>query len=204
MGKVMSMMGRPFRNFNIESRAHKIISKDKPTPAPKHKSDQLDYERLIKEYPQEFMEGQKKHEQLDNYLKDVYVTSHDPNPTQEQKINPDRPLPLNRRQVEDFEYGVKEPKDIPEGKATLKQILKFVTDHQNDHRLHSVEAISKEYKIPKETTKNVLKYFKVFEVYLPEQRKVRAKFAGPSVPRIRVTPRPRKQLPSGKEDKGDT
>ncbi|EEZ98853.1 protein NDUFAF4 homolog [Tribolium castaneum] len=204
MGKVMSLMGRPFRTFNIESRAHKIISKDKPTPAPKHKSDQLDYERLMREYPEEFREGQKKHQQLDNYLKDVYVTSHDPNPVQEQKINPNRPLPLNRQQVEDFEYGVKEPEKIPEGRASLKQVLKFVTDHQHDRRLHSVEAISKEYKLPEEITKNVLKYYKVFEVYIPEQRRVKAKFAGPSVPRIRVMPKLRKQLLPGKEDKGDT
>lgn len=47
MGKVMSVIGRPFRNFNIESRAHKIISKDKPTPAPKHKTDQINYERIM-------------------------------------------------------------------------------------------------------------------------------------------------------------
>jgi NADH dehydrogenase [ubiquinone] 1 alpha subcomplex assembly factor 4 len=48
MGKVLSLMGRPLRNYNIENRAHKIISKEKPTPAPKHKSDQIDYERMMK------------------------------------------------------------------------------------------------------------------------------------------------------------
>jgi NADH dehydrogenase [ubiquinone] 1 alpha subcomplex assembly factor 4 len=78
MGKVLSLMGRPLRNYNIENRAHKIISKEKPTPAPKHKSDQIDYERMMKEYPEAFEESQQKHEQLNKYLKDVYVQSHDP------------------------------------------------------------------------------------------------------------------------------
>lgn len=33
---------------------------------------------VFKEYPEEFSESLKKHEQLDKYLKSVYVTSHDP------------------------------------------------------------------------------------------------------------------------------
>lgn len=50
MGKVFSIASKPFREFNIESRAHKVISKGKPTPAPKYKSDELDYERILKGY----------------------------------------------------------------------------------------------------------------------------------------------------------
>lgn len=48
MGKAISIMSRPLRDFNLESRAHKVISKEKPTAAPKHKSDELTYERIIK------------------------------------------------------------------------------------------------------------------------------------------------------------
>lgn len=44
----MSLVTKPFREFNVESRAFKIISKDKPTPAPKHKSDEYDVEKLMK------------------------------------------------------------------------------------------------------------------------------------------------------------
>lgn len=47
MGAFASRSLRPFRNFNIESRAQKEISKDKPTPAPKHKSNVIDYERAL-------------------------------------------------------------------------------------------------------------------------------------------------------------
>lgn len=48
MGKAMSLVTKPFRTFNVESRAHKVISREKPTPAPKHKSDELDIQQMIK------------------------------------------------------------------------------------------------------------------------------------------------------------
>lgn len=72
----------------------------------------------------------------------------------QQKENPDRPLPVNRQTVEDFEYGVKDPEKIPEGKATLKQVLQFITDHQNNSKLHNSEKISNDYKIPEDTISN--------------------------------------------------
>lgn len=48
MGKVMSLIAKPFREFNIEARAFKAISKDKPNPAPRHKSDEYDIQKLMK------------------------------------------------------------------------------------------------------------------------------------------------------------
>ncbi|RZC42328.1 NDUFAF4 -like protein [Asbolus verrucosus] len=196
MGKVLSLIGRPLRNFNLESRAHKVISKDKPTAAPKHKSDQIDYDRIMKEHPEVYEESLKKDKQLDIFLKDVYVQSHDPISPQKSQPNPERPLPLDRSQVTDFEYGIKEPEKIPSGKTTLRNALQFITDHQTNPKLHSVKKIALDHSIPEETI--------IYEIYVPEQRKVKAKFAGPSVPRIRITREPRKQLLSGKQDKDDT
>jgi hypothetical protein len=72
-------------------------------------------------------------------------------PTLKPKSNPDRPLPVNKSQVEDFEYGVKEPERVPEGRTTLRNALKFITDHHKNPRLHSAEQIAKEYAIPEET-----------------------------------------------------
>lgn len=48
MGKVFSMLTRPVRNFNVESRAHKIINKEKPIAAPLHKSNLEEAERLLR------------------------------------------------------------------------------------------------------------------------------------------------------------
>jgi len=38
MGKVLSVIQRQVNRFNIENRAHRVISKDKPIPAPKYPS----------------------------------------------------------------------------------------------------------------------------------------------------------------------
>lgn len=48
MGKALSTIANPFKNFNLESRAHKVISQSKPIPAPKYKKDELDFDRLMK------------------------------------------------------------------------------------------------------------------------------------------------------------
>lgn len=47
MGKVISLLN-PFKNFNVEYRAHKIISREKPTVAPLHRSDKIDIEKMMK------------------------------------------------------------------------------------------------------------------------------------------------------------
>lgn len=48
MGKVMSLVTRPMKNYNIESRAHKIISKEKPKPAPRYEASIKEAEELLK------------------------------------------------------------------------------------------------------------------------------------------------------------
>lgn len=65
--------------------------------------------------------------------------------------DPRRALPSDRKEVEDFEYGIKEPEKVPVGRATLKQALEFITNHQNDRRRYSVAKIAEDYLIPQET-----------------------------------------------------
>lgn len=48
MGKVMSVMGRQAQRFNVENRAHKVISQDKATAAPKYKSNIKDLDKVLK------------------------------------------------------------------------------------------------------------------------------------------------------------
>ena len=48
MGKVMSVMGRQVQRFNVENRAHKVISQDKATAAPKYKSNIKDLDKVLK------------------------------------------------------------------------------------------------------------------------------------------------------------
>lgn len=47
MGKVMSLVVRKVNRFNVENRAHKIISRDKPVAAPKYDSNSMELERVL-------------------------------------------------------------------------------------------------------------------------------------------------------------
>ncbi|XP_030752661.1 protein NDUFAF4 homolog [Sitophilus oryzae] len=181
MGKVLSSIKHPFRNFNLEDRAHKIIGQSKPIPAPRHAKDEIDIQRLKEDYSEAFEESLKKNEQLDKHLKDVYVVSNDRVHDWKIKENPDRPLPKDRTQSGPFLFGHKDPDRVPIGKVILKDALTFISQHQNDPKTHSPSKIAEDYKLSKETVENVLKYYRIFEIYLPD-KKTNAKFAGPSIP----------------------
>lgn len=46
MGQAWSLVTKPLRNFNVESRAHKIVSKKQPAPAPKYSATIADIQRI--------------------------------------------------------------------------------------------------------------------------------------------------------------
>lgn len=48
MGKVMSVVLAKAQRFNVENRAHKVISQSKPNPAPRFESNLKDLERVLK------------------------------------------------------------------------------------------------------------------------------------------------------------
>lgn len=52
MGKAMSVAvnsaTKKVKRFNVENRAQKVISQDKPTPAPTFKSNKIDLERVLR------------------------------------------------------------------------------------------------------------------------------------------------------------
>lgn len=46
--RVLNTLTRDIRNFNIENRAHKIISKEKPNPAPHYPADAKELDRVAR------------------------------------------------------------------------------------------------------------------------------------------------------------
>lgn len=70
---------------------------------------------------------------------------------QQEAENPERPLPLNRKIVEDFDYGFKEPEKVPLGRVTLRNALKFINDNQSNPKEYSAVKIANEYLLPEET-----------------------------------------------------
>ncbi|KAJ9584612.1 hypothetical protein L9F63_021054 [Diploptera punctata] len=166
MGKAFSAIQRRANRFNVENRAQKVISKEKPEPAPLHPATAQEIEAIKSEYPHALEEQLKKDPALDTRLKKVFVQSQDPEVEEGQ---PQRSLPQDRKQPEDFEFGHKEPKMITQGRFTLKQAVKFISDHQTDPATWSAAAIAKEYKLDQEKLENVLHYFRTFRIHLPSK-----------------------------------
>lgn len=174
MGKVLSSLSRQVKMFNIEARAHKIISKEKPTVAPSYPYAIKDMERADREDPG-FMEKEKiKDMQLDKHLKDVYVVSRDPVKKAEstKETKEDRPLPLMRSSVDYPEYGYVEPgvTEVPQGKFTLKQAMKFIADHQSQPDVYTAQHVAKDYKIDVKLAENVVTHFRMFDLHMPKTR----------------------------------
>ncbi|XP_046734944.1 protein NDUFAF4 homolog isoform X2 [Diprion similis] len=169
MGKGMSMLSRQLQRFNVENRAHKVISKEKPTPAPRHKPSAR--QSAIMSEDSDFL---KKHNmkdaKLDHHLKNVYLVSHATEMTEKLHVkNLDRPLPQCRTIQDDLEFGVFEPSEVTIGKCTLRQAVKFITDHNEKPMKHTAAEIAAEYKLSLESTSNILKYFRTFKIYIPEK-----------------------------------
>ena len=180
MGKVYSRLFKPFRTFNIENRAHRVIERAKPVPAPQYPFADKQREMVNKLYP-DFMETQyKKNVQLDDNLKSVYVSSTDPEtkPKKDDEVST-KPLPQDRGHPPTFEYGFYESHVIPQGKCSLKQALIFLTEHTENPTEHSVEKIALQYKLDKEIVANIVQHFRIPKLLdTSEQKAVAANKAG--------------------------
>lgn len=184
MGALVTKALRPIKSFNIENRAHRVISKEKPTPAPRYQQAIEDMRRVMDKDPNINEKLNTKDAELDKRLKDVYVTSEgkpEEDITREiQRKNPNRPLPMHRMQPEDYEYGFKEPDKITYGRVTLRKALEFLSAYQSNPNEVTAEKIAEEYKLKLEDVNNTLKYFKTFEIFVPKTRTAPATFAGPA------------------------
>ncbi|XP_017483798.1 PREDICTED: protein NDUFAF4 homolog isoform X2 [Rhagoletis zephyria] len=148
MGKVMSMLARKANRFNVENRAHRVLERDKPVPAPKYESNIQDMQRALELDPQLVEKLNKKDQALDDRLKNVYVTSEDRFiDYASQRADPSKPLPLSRKTPQDFEYGYREPTRVAAGCCTLRQAMQFITDHQSDSSLWTKQRIAADYKL---------------------------------------------------------
>ncbi|XP_061724008.1 protein NDUFAF4 homolog [Cydia pomonella] len=205
MGALATKALRPLKSFNIENRAHRVISKEKPTPAPRYAANMEDLKRAMESDPNLDEKLDKKDLGLDTRLKNVYVTSHgkpEDDVTRE-KQNPNRPLPQDRGLVEDFDYGFKEPERVKYGHTTLRNAVEFISAHQIDPKEVTAAKIALQYKLKAEDVENILKYFKTYEVYLPETKKSAAMFAGPATLRKQLYKEDIKEIEGDVQKKPD-
>lgn len=69
-------------------------------------------------------------------------------------INSKRPLPIDKRMVKDFEYGMQEPETVTPGMTTIRLALEFITEHNIKPEVANVEYVSKTYNLKPEITGN--------------------------------------------------
>ncbi|XP_076466422.1 NADH dehydrogenase [ubiquinone] 1 alpha subcomplex assembly factor 4-like [Babylonia areolata] len=165
MGRVASKAARPVKNFNVENRARKLLDSDKPRPAPRHPSTAAALDSFAEEHPEFYEEQKKKNKKLDDFLKNVKVDSVGDNP----EIRSLRSMPEDRRKNTPAEYGFPDPEQIPEGRASLRQMLEFISMHHLNPRQNSAEKIALDYKLDVTQVRSVLKYFQTLNLHIPKE-----------------------------------
>ncbi|XP_055630995.1 protein NDUFAF4 homolog [Toxorhynchites rutilus septentrionalis] len=169
MGKLLSVAARQINRFNVENRAQKVISQDKPKPAPMYSSNLKDLQRVLDEHPELLNEQRKKNELLERNLKQVYVTSTDPVDMSQKDVS--KPLPANRVAAEEFEFGHMEPTAVTKGHCTLRQAIDFIAKYNSDPILWTVDKIVEEYRMKESVVRDILDHFKTFELHLPSNNR---------------------------------
>lgn len=163
MGKVFSsFVKRPIQNWNVESRAQRIISQEKPQPAPRHKSTEKIIQEFTQEHPELLDIQSEKDEKLLARLIGANVI-----PEKIQFTSTPRPLPENRKPVDDMEYGYFEPEVIPVGRCSLRQALEFISQHDRHSQDYTTDLIAKDFKLDKVVVSSVLKHFHMLLLQLP-------------------------------------
>ncbi|KAK2856655.1 hypothetical protein Q5P01_005390 [Channa striata] len=160
-----------FRNFNLENRVHREISKEKPRPAPRHAANLPPSAGTSGVEP-----GNKENEPLLTLLRSVYVESTDPaaaaaaaaaaQSSKEVTVGTQagrRPL---RFSLPGDPYGLVELTDVPKGKLTIAEALKALSSHQHQPKLWTPEKVAQEFSLNLKDTKDLLEFFIPFQVQI--------------------------------------
>ncbi|XP_039076354.1 NADH dehydrogenase [ubiquinone] 1 alpha subcomplex assembly factor 4 [Hyaena hyaena] len=164
---------RAIRNFNLENRAEREISKMKPSPAPRHPSTKSLLREQMSHHPEIQGEVARKNDKLLSLLKDVYVDSRDPVSSVQVKDAGTRQEPKEFRLVKGQDFNMMSIKNIPKGKISIVEALTLLNNHKLYPETWTAEKIAEEYCLEEKDVKSLLKYFVTFEVKIipPEDKK---------------------------------
>ena len=79
-----------------------------------------------------------------------------------------RHLPEDRSKVVDPEFGYLEPVTIPPGRCSLRQALEFISLHQTEPEIHTVDKIAQNYYLEMDKVDSILKYFHMYQLHIPK------------------------------------
>ncbi|KAM9356240.1 NADH dehydrogenase [ubiquinone] 1 alpha subcomplex assembly factor 4 [Pholidichthys leucotaenia] len=169
-------VARMFRNFNLESRVNRELSKGKPQLAPRHPG------RMPSTAPSSgaLDSVTQKNTVLLDHLRSVYVESTDSagaaaQVSKEATVSNDvgrRPIKVS---VPGNLYGLLELTDVPKGKLTITEALKALSSHRQQPQIWTSEKIAEAYSLDLEDTKSLLEFFIPFKVEVISSETEKAK-----------------------------
>ncbi|XP_075411863.1 NADH dehydrogenase [ubiquinone] 1 alpha subcomplex assembly factor 4-like [Tenrec ecaudatus] len=166
---------RSIKNFNVENRAEREISRLKPSLAPKHPSTKSLLREVKSHHAEIKGEIARKDDKLLSLLKNVYVDSKDPvfssiqvkdgrmHQAPKEFRLPKGPHPFDTLHLV----------NIPKGKVSIVEALTLL----NNHKLHpdtwTAEKVAQEYHLDLKDVNSLLRYFATFEVkvFHPKDKK---------------------------------
>ncbi|XP_006200332.2 NADH dehydrogenase [ubiquinone] 1 alpha subcomplex assembly factor 4 [Vicugna pacos] len=166
-------VARAIRNFNLESRAERELSKMKPSPAPRHPSTKNLLREQMSSHPEIQREIARKDDKLLSLLKDVYVDSKDPVSSVQVRDAGTHQEPKEFRLPRDHHLGMMDVQNIPKGRISVVEALTLLNNHKLYPDTWTAEKIAKEYHLEQQDVNSLLKYFVTFEVKIfpPEGKK---------------------------------
>ncbi|KAG7331897.1 hypothetical protein KOW79_005866 [Hemibagrus wyckioides] len=152
-------VGRLFRNFNLEARAHREIGKNKPEAAPRHPVavNHSDSVLSVREF-------QRKDDPLLNRLRQIYVDSKDPQTPPSAGVR--RLQKVDRRPLSTVLVppGVCDITDVPKGKLTIVEALTALNKHKLMPQEWSAERIAQELMLSHSDVRALTCYFIPFNI----------------------------------------
>lgn len=164
---------RAIRNFNLENRAEREISKLKPSAAPRHPSTRSLLREQLSYNPEVKGEIVRKDDRLLSLLKEVYVESTDPVSSVRVKTAEKQQESKEFRLPKGHHLDMLNIKNIPKGKISIVEALTLLNNHKLDPETWTAEKIAQEYHLELKDVNSLLKYFVTFEVEIfpPEDKK---------------------------------
>ncbi|KAG9467698.1 NADH dehydrogenase [ubiquinone] 1 alpha subcomplex assembly factor 4 [Eleutherodactylus coqui] len=156
---------RAFRNLNVESRAHQLIGKDKPSAAPMYPGVREAIQTTTSTHPDIQDKIYRKDDQLLSRLKDVYVDSTDPSP----QVKAEVPLPkqedwrLPKHMMMNGSFGIAVD-NIPKGNISVVEALTILSNYKQSPKTWTAEKLAAEYSLDIKDTKAMLEFFTPFDI----------------------------------------
>lgn len=174
--RLAAFVSKPVRDFNIENRVEKVISAQKPMPAPRHPSDaKYEAETALVDKSKVL----EKQEDLVERLRNVKVVSSDPQVQEKAPLPPpERALPQSRTTPQQRKYGFFEPSVVPRGRLTLRQATQMLSDAQTEPAKFTPQALAAQYNLNEKDVHSILRYFRVFNVIVPSADESRRDLLG--------------------------